>query len=778
MDRPFCFAVAMPISKDHAQLLVSDVLPRVIEDLVRTKGLAGLAPDRAYQLVVDTVVDALLPAWGIADPPPRDRCRSTGGTELSALIGGRLGNLAPAEIGHVYEYLRSFKIVPSEGGILAVVPSRGSRRNQGLFYTPGPVVRHIVSRTLDALQVGEREDLLDVRILDPAVGTGLFLVEALNEITARVLAGGGKRPRRMADRIREIRTRIAAVLSGHCVPWEIEDETAVRIHLLDRCLFGVDLDPVALRIARTSLWDAVFQGRPPLPGFEPNIRLGNSLIGQQGGQAGSSTRQDLDRTHAVAFFGKTHADDERILQWAVNKAVLHWPLEYPEIFAEDQGGFDAVIGNPPYEIVSVKESGLEDRRREQTYFRRTYRTCSGKINTYRLMLERGLTLLRQGGVLGFIVPATLLADSTAGPLRRVILDESELVESVFIPEKAQVFESVTQAVLIMVTRKGKPTRSFSPVFWEGRGAVSGRRGIRISRKLMEQSGLRIPLLRSAEEKALLEATTKHPPLGGNAEFEAIGHAHQGEINLTTQRWFITSQRTNHPLVRGEHVLPFRVAHPSARPGRWDWVRAEFLARNEGRAAASNSGRGRPWESERIVVGRVVNMATHRRLKAATVPPGSFLGDMTNYIAGPSVPIGYLIALLNSRVLNWRIKLTSTNNYLSALEVEALPIPRIQSFADRTDSNGQFVQECTRLTAAASGSLPECLKTIGEVLGKRHEVPDSERIARILVWIVDHALAGPRYVGPDRNPDERMANLLDALVLKLFEAEAFVTVLVG
>ena len=191
----------------------------------------------------------------------------------------------------------------------------------------------------------------------------------------------------------------------------------------------------------------------------------------------------------------------------------------------------------------------------------------------------------------------------------------------------------------------------------------------------------------------------------------MGTVHQGEVNLTVHRDFITDEPTGYPLIRGEHITPFRVNHPCAARARLDWILPGFMenARRGGKRDAATGrsrtqlvesfadvpeipclerrgrsgtfrtepafGRGQPWLRPRIALGRVVNMATPRRLKAAQVSAQSFLGDMTNFIAETSLSPDYLLGLLNSRLLNWRIKITSTNNYLSAAEIQALPIFR-------------------------------------------------------------------------------------------------------
>ncbi len=135
-----------------------------------------------------------------------------------------------------------------------------------------------------------------------------------------------------------------------------------------------------------------------------------------------------------------------------------------------------MIGNPPYEILSVKESGLQSRRDEQVYFRRLYNCCSGKINTYRLMIERALQLLREGVGTWIHCACHATWRLYSGNIEGMILDHTTVFHAVVIPEKAKVFPGVTQAMLILVARKGGSTGKIEPVFWEGRGPIPGFHG--------------------------------------------------------------------------------------------------------------------------------------------------------------------------------------------------------------------------------------------------------------------------------------------------------------
>ncbi len=155
--------------------------------------------------------------------------------------------------------------------------------------------------------------------------------------------------------------------------------------------------------------------------------------------------------------------------------------------------------------------------------------------------------------------------------------------------------------------------------------------------LIARIGFRIPTLATRQEKKLLELLMKHPPLAGDGRVPAIARVRQGEMNLTVDRAFITDRKTEYPLIRGEHVMPLRVSHPSRQQGRLDWVLPEFVQSEGSTKKADRNYRLRfgqgadfphtaqVWEQERIVLGRVVNMETRRRLKAALVSPGQFWG---------------------------------------------------------------------------------------------------------------------------------------------------------
>lgn len=767
----------------YIDVLTTEILPQYIETILRTQSSGNIDPDGIYHRALDALVDRLLCSGN--DSAVRNPVFNRGlSKEQAAVLNNQMGELSPQEVGELYERLRGYRLELGPRNEPLVTQSAHTRRNQGLFYTPIPVVRHIVEQTLDAIDTGNAENYLDVRVLDPSVGTGVFLGEILEQLLKRVMSDSAHRGQ-IKSRIRALKDEHATAPEVFSRGDEVDDETLVRIHLVKRCLYGVDLDPIAVRIARSHLLKKALRDSPAPSSLTRDVRVGNSLIGAGRPSSPSDVWQtDPDSEHIAAYFGRIQPDRETVKRWKEATGVFHWPMEYPEIFDLGCHGFDAVVGNPPYEILSVKESGIDERRRQQSYYRRMYRTCQGKINTYRLMLERGLALLRPGGVLGFIVPATLLADSTARSLRRLIFDETEILQAVVIPEKARLFDGVTQALLILVVKKGGSTLSVNPTYWDGSGPVIEREETRVPLELIKERDFRVPLLRSAEEKALLEILSRYPPFRGVGMLPAAGAIHQGEINLTVQRRYIATKPTAMPLIRGEHVEPFQVVHPSARAGRLDWVRPEFLAdrsprtvspdRHEDRRSSGfPTNVGKPWEKSRIAVGRVVNMATATRLKAAPVPSGSFLGDMTNSITDFAVPENYLLGLLNSSLLNWRIKLTSTNNYLSAAEIEALPIPRILPAQGNGVEYAGLRHFLDEFVARRPPTLMEAVALLDRLPVQGSTEQASYFLGLMIEWVTERIRADIR--NTSTTSPAVHSNALEALVLSLYAAVPYAIV---
>lgn len=380
-------------------------------------------------------------------------------------------NLSVRTLGAVYERLLAWDLADDGGEIRLVESPR--RHEMGAYFTPEEVVDAIVERTLapiverlsdeararglhgeDAL-----EHLLSINVLDPAIGSGHFLVGAVGFLAQSIATDPAYDGDLSLDELRRL--------------------------VAERCLYGVDLSELAVELARLSLWLVTARVGEPLT-FLANLRVGDSLVGADtqtlldpatglleshlAALAGDLLRQSAEvqeratRTGADAREKKRLAReldglrlplevfaDQSIARYAPpgGRERLHWPLEFPEIFVDEygaaraDGGFDAVIGNPPY--IRVQELGSD----LAGYSRARFATASGSFDAYLLFIERGLALLRPSGRLGFIVPNKLFKLDFAGRMR-MRLSEEELVEDVLDFGASQLFAAATNYTCILV----------------------------------------------------------------------------------------------------------------------------------------------------------------------------------------------------------------------------------------------------------------------------------------------------------------------------------------
>jgi hypothetical protein len=264
-----------------------------------------------------------------------------------------------------------------------------------------------VGQTLGRLlQERDYEQARQVKVLDMACGSGSFLIEAF-DVLDRYLA-------RMRGQHAPL-SRKAGEGLGMRASADVHD-FARRMEILTNNLYGVDLDAQAVEIAQLNLLLKAVNGRGELPRLE-NIRQGNSLI--------SGTPEALQ-----AAFGPAWRD----------RQPFKWQEEFSEVM--EHGGFDVIIGNPPYGIVfdTVMKQYLEEK----------YEAFGRNNDTFVAFVQRALQLLRPGGLFGFIIPNTFLVGPYFDSLKRHILDVAKVTTLVDFGT-CQVFEdpNVFTAILIL-----------------------------------------------------------------------------------------------------------------------------------------------------------------------------------------------------------------------------------------------------------------------------------------------------------------------------------------
>jgi hypothetical protein len=356
-------------------------------------------------------------------------------------------SVLPADIlGQVYEQFLG-KVIRLTPGHRAVVEDKPEvKKAGGVYYTPTYIVDYIVRNTVGQRLEGKTAFEAAARtstwkpakgrrplsVLDPACGSGSFLIGAyqflLDWYRDWFIADGPARHKHRVYQTRQGQWRLT---------------TAERKRILLDHIYGVDIDPQAVEVTKLSLLLKVLEAENKeslelqrrmfheraLPDLAANIKCGNSLIGP-----------DFYRGQQMDLFD----DDARL---RIN--VFDWDAEFAQIMPS--GGFDAVIGNPPYGFHQIHQEHAK------SYFRTHYVASHGSFEHYFLFYERALTLLRKNGLHGFIVPVTWLTIPSAKSLRRFILDSYRVCRIAWLPKL--VFPNAQVNTLITVIEADTPSQT-------------------------------------------------------------------------------------------------------------------------------------------------------------------------------------------------------------------------------------------------------------------------------------------------------------------------------
>jgi hypothetical protein len=450
------------------------------------------------------------------------------------------------QLGSIYEGLLENHLELKDGRLL-LVGDKAERKATGTYYTPDFVARYIVEHTLgplckriddstpvrEAVKQEKKDDsfanaVLELKVLDPAMGSGHFLVRATEYLADRILnhPTTSLQVKKVSPGLSHAQAEIAF--------W--------RRRVVERCVFGVDLNPLAVELSKLSLWLTCIATDQPLSFLDHHLRPGNSLIGARLSdleslpgkvkiagetlkfgpdlqtavsqaiaglnsieQAESSSivavkekealwakkvRPGLESYRTVAdlwtsvFFG-SHLDDTKYWRLASllladpdpkrrlaardrellgsqltalrevreRYAFFHWELEFPEVFfkadgkPKGDGGFDAVIGNPPY----VRPHKLDPV--DKTYFWRHYETFVKKSDLYCCFMERSIHLLRTGGLFGYIVSDGWLRLDSFEKMRTFLLQETAL--QAVIDFTGNVFEDANVNTVVLLLSKDR-----------------------------------------------------------------------------------------------------------------------------------------------------------------------------------------------------------------------------------------------------------------------------------------------------------------------------------
>ena len=514
-------------------------------------------------------------------------------------------DLGVQQLGSIYERLLEYELVREEGEIV-VRPNIFARKESGSYYTPDDLVGLIIKETVeplvqrcmdnfesrtaefsesdlpDDLKIGllkeadPAEKLLELKICDPAMGSGHFLVNLVDFLTDSVITAMAEAEAAvenyispLTERIDRIRNRI--IVNAQNREWSInfeqlDDRHIIRRMVLKRCVYGVDKNPMAVELAKVSLWLHTFTVGAPLSFIDHHLRCGNSLFGmwvkagirkaeEYGGSLllerpikrairaaapmqiiedltdaeiseahrsadiFASVKEDTapldaflsvvhafdwlnirnhdDKKALYAFFqgilgdpvdisqgksdimdGKTQSERfsklfEKVQELVAEERFCNWQVMFPGVWSEWEdfklhGGFDAVIGNPPWDRIKLQQvewfaarrreialapraadrkrmiADLEkkgdslaedfDKAKERAKSTtRVARTCGdypllsrGDLNLYSLFVERAMTIVKSDGMVGLLIPSGIASDKTAAEFFKGVAREGRL----------------------------------------------------------------------------------------------------------------------------------------------------------------------------------------------------------------------------------------------------------------------------------------------------------------------------------------------------------------
>lgn len=560
--------------------------------------------------------------------------------------------------------------------------------------------------------------LSEIRICDPAIGSGAFPVGMLHELVNSQMV---LKPYFSTNYLNERLVKLGFDLNKN----EINESRYIyrlKRHIIQESLYGVDIDASAIDIARLRLWLSLVVDEDDLdpietlPNLDYKIVCGNSLIGMPSEVFLDVSMQDEIEALKPAFYNETNELKKKALREKINikirdfldsaeqfaryKIDFDFNLFFSEVWNE-KGGFDVVIGNPPYGLLNKKQNqnySIIVNSEYLEYFKSSKKYESAKggvINIYRLFITQSGYLLNKNGVFAEIFPLAYTGDITSKNIREHNFKKYNILGLEAFPERdnesKRVFRHAKMSVCIMFfTCKNSPTKNFYIRKNMDKYVDVSNETVLLTKSdiyKLDPTYSSIPLVSIQDLIILRKVYSKHKRISD------FTNCYTGEIDLSLDKSYLKDSDKYSILLKGAIIGRYEIRLKMSQ-GEIMYLDSELFLKN------NNGARATHYKSERIGMQGITGVNEKIRLKMTLIPKGIFLANSVNYILMPrGLKQNKLVLLqLNSEVCNYLFKLTSTNSNVNGYEVNNLPIVTESEYLDCICNLVDFMQYLTKINS--------------------------------------------------------------------------------
>ncbi|WP_303920263.1 TaqI-like C-terminal specificity domain-containing protein [Treponema berlinense] len=546
-------------------------------------------------------------------------------SQISVDILGRIFENSLTEIEEVQKEIEAEK-----SGEKVENNNVGKRKKDGVFYTPEYITKYIVENTIGKLCEQKREELnisdeavskaqtkkqkdslnaalheyqkwlFGLKILDPACGSGAFLTAALTQLKTE--------HRRVFDFLH-------AINNDTMMFDEYSDNS-----ILENNLYGVDINEESVEITKLSLWLHTAQKDRKLTTLNNKIKCGNSLI-----------------------------DDPAI----AGEKAFDWEKEFPEVFCRSEGnkgGFDVVIGNPPYVLCQISNT----KERLLDYYK-SFEVASYKIDLFHLFFEKGISLLNENGLLGYISPNTYFTNKYIKSLRHFILKNTDIVS--IVNYETDVFSEAKVDTATIILNKKKKENNIIEVF----SSSSFSKIDKIADKKQNDWVCEPDNIFNIKKETVSLASVKSVELGSicNTYFGIQAFDRKSSISTTK------NDENYYEIIDGEDVLPFSYSIPKKY--------FNFIPEN-----IKSGGDWKIYQKDRIVIRQIGKFPIVGFSKANILASNTIYSI---YTINEDYSLLYILCILNSAFIKnyWLSKYSDSKQLfpkIKGYQLKELPIPEI------------------------------------------------------------------------------------------------------